>query len=60
MGYVSSLEGRLVRLFTPPKTNMEPARKLSQKETIVFQSSIFRGYVGFREGRSIDRLVRSD
>ena len=35
---------------TLPKTNIAPENTPSQKETIVFQPSIFRGYVSFREG----------
>ena len=35
---------------TLPETNIAPENRPSQKETIVFQTSIFRGYVSFREG----------
>ena len=35
---------------TLPKTNMAPENRPSQKEGIVFQPSIFRCYVSFREG----------
>ena len=31
--------------FTLPKANIAPENRPSQKETIVFQPSIFRGYV---------------
>ena len=34
---------------TLPKTNIAPENRPSQKETIVFQPSIFRGYVSFGE-----------
>ena len=34
---------------TLPETNIAPENRPSQKETIVFQPSIFRGYVSFRE-----------
>ena len=33
-----------------PETNIAPEIGPSQKETIVFQPSIFRCYVSFREG----------
>ena len=36
----------------PPKTNIAPENRISQKETIVFEPSIFRGYVTFMEGTS--------
>ena len=40
-----------VLVFTLPKTNsLAPEKLPSQKETIVFQPSIFRCYVSFREG----------
>ena len=35
---------------TLPETNIAPENRHSQKETIVFQPSIFRCYVSFREG----------
>ena len=35
---------------TLPKTNIGPENRQSQKETIVFQSSIFRGYVDISGG----------
>ena len=35
---------------TLPETSIAPEIRPSQKETIVFQPSIFRGYVSFREG----------
>ncbi len=41
---------------TLPETNMTPENRPSQKETIVFQPSIFRDYVSFREGRSCEPL----
>ena len=44
-----SLEG--ISNITLPETNIAPTRKLTQKETIVFQPSIFRCYVSFREGK---------
>ena len=47
---VSSLEG--ISNITLPETNIAPTRKLTQKETIVFQPSIFRcENVSFREGK---------
>ena len=36
--------------ITLPETNIAPTRKPSQKEKCVFQPSIFRCYVNFREG----------
>ena len=40
-----------ILVFTLPKTNsLAPEKLPSQKETIVFQPSIFRCYVSFREG----------
>ena len=45
-----SLEG--ISNITLPETNIAPTRKLTQKETIVFQPSIFRcENVSFREGK---------
>jgi len=38
--------------FLGHPSNVAPENRPSQKETIVFQPSIFRCYVGFREGRS--------
>ena len=38
---------------TLPETNVAPEDRPSQKETIVFQASISRGYVRFREGKYI-------
>ncbi len=35
--------------FTFPETTIDPENRPSQKETIVFQPSIFRCYVSFRE-----------
>ena len=40
------------KTFTLPKTNIAPENRASQKETLVFQPSIFRCYVSFREGKS--------
>ena len=37
-------------IHTLPETNIAPENRPSQKETIVFQLSICRGYVCFREG----------
>ena len=37
---------------TLPQTNIAPENRPSQKETIVFQPSIFSCYVSFREGTS--------
>ena len=36
--------------ITLPETNIAPENRPSQKETIVFQPSIFRSYVRFGEG----------
>ena len=40
--------------YTHPETNsLAPENRPSQKETIVFQPSIFKGYVSFREAISL-------
>ena len=36
--------------FTLPKFNIDPENRPSQKERIVFQPFLFRGYVSFSEG----------
>ena len=44
------LSNRGQKYVTLPETNIAPENRPSQKETIVFQPSIFRDYVSFREG----------
>ena len=44
--YVVRIRGTL------PETNIAPENRSSQKEILIFQPSIFRCYVSFREGRS--------
>ena len=44
-------------IYTLPETNIAAENRPSQKETIVFQPSIFRGYVSFREGIYINLTV---
>ena len=48
-GAISYVYVTFFNRYTLPETNIAPARKPSQKETIVFQPSIFRCYVSFRE-----------
>ena len=44
----------MFRVFTLPETNMSPLQiGLAPKRKPVFQPSIFRGYVSFREGSYI-------
>ena len=42
-----------IHVDTLPKTNSSPLKIGHPKRKLVFQSSIFRCYVGFREGSSI-------
>ena len=41
---------------TLPRTNIAPEHMVFQKETIVFQPSIFRCYVSFREGNIFKQI----
>ena len=47
-GSTANKRRRREQRFTLPKTNIAPENGPSQKETIVFQPSIFRCYVSFR------------
>ena len=40
-------------MFTPPETNSSPLKIGIPNRKVVFQPSIFRGYVSFREGNRI-------
>ena len=41
---------RFLRKITLPKTNIAPENRPKPKRKVVFQPSIFRGHVSFREG----------
>ena len=44
--------------YSPLKlTANAPENRVSQKETIIFQPFIFRGYVGFREGKKSEKFI---
>ena len=43
--------------FTLPQTNSSPLKMVDSNRNLLFQWSIFRGYVSFREGTSIYQMV---
>ena len=49
---VRGVQGKDVRFCTLPEINIASENRLSQKETIVFQPSILRCNVSFREDNS--------
>ena len=49
----AAAEDKILTNLTLPETNIAPARKPFQRK-LVFQPSIFRCYVSFREGRDFD------
>ena len=56
---VTTSEDRIYTIYTLPESNIAPENRVSQKETIVFQPSIFRCKlaVSFREGNPLNNKI---
>ena len=55
-GCLFATGGFMLETTTLPKTNIAPEKKCLPKRKVVFQTSIFRYYVSFREGTSSIRV----